>query len=608
MRRAAAFITITVQRAENRVRTQRISPPRASRQPDQLSGLAQGLSSAARTIGQVAARETAEQDASRIKKANSDYESERNKFFYGSTDDQGNAIPGLMHTVGEQAVNPEDGIPLDKKFEDWQIKYKENVLPQFGNDRQREMFSAGIDASYPSAQAAVSKHEFRQGQVVKIGNANAATETATETAIALGSNSAADPVLYQQSLDKVTEAVQVQAMLNGFGPESEYAQELLSEKMSKLHSNIIVAKVSSDDDKGAIAYYDEHSAAITDPREKRIIGEKITKIKTRVEGKDIAAGVWEEHRPEDVNEMVNLDAMREEIRTGKGSDEVKDIAVKRAEELTQHYLQQTRAKQGEVSNQIYGMATDGKTYDQVIKSIDLNSDIDNVAKDNLRNWADSKYQISTKRAERKNQQSLDQLANMMDFQTEYLRGDYGTLTPQQIATKAGDLGQFTDNAMNFVKNVNDNLGTAKATDAEMKDLIYTLSQNEQYEDLLPNLSKPTDEDKAKFVLLQQAVIDIKARSKDAPGAGKSTQAALLEAITKVRTDNGWIYDTYDPAYLIGTQNASAFARGDDPTKWTQEAQENFIRTKWGQKPSNNGKTLDAATLEAYRQTLLKAGE
>lgn len=608
VRIAAAFITITVPRAENTVRTQRISAPRMSAQPNQYAGLERGLNQASGSINQIVAKELAEQDASRIKKSSSDYESARNKFLYGSTDEQGNQVPGLLHTVGEQAVNPEDGITLDRKLEEWQQNYKAEALPTFGNDRQRDMFSQNMDSAYPTAQAAVSKHEWRQGQAVKIGNAIGATETATETAIALGTNPDADPVLYQDSLDKMKESVQVEAMLAGFSPDSAYAQELLSEKMSKLHTNIIVTRISQDNDQGAIDYYDAHSEEISDPREKRIIGEKIAKIKTRVEGKGIAADVWEEQRPDDVNGLIDLDAMRQQISEGEGSDDVKDVATKRVEELTQHYLQQTRAKQEEVSNTIHGMGSDGSTYDQVVKAIHLNNDIDNMAKDNLLNWADSKYKISEKNAERKNEQNLEQLALMMQFQEEYLRGDYGVLTPEQIAGKAGELGQFTDNAMTFVQNVNDDLGTAKATDAEMKDLIYTLGQNEQYEDLLPNLAKPSAEDKAKFVLLQQAVIEIKARSKDTPGAGKSTQAALLEAITKVRTDNGWIYDTYDPAYLIGTQSASKYALGTDPSAWSREAQENLIRTKWSQRPSNNGKTLDPATLEQYRQTLLKAGE
>lgn len=606
--KAGAFLTITIQRAERTTQTQALSAPRAQVPQNQLSGLAQGINQAAGTVNQIIAKEAAEQDASRIKKASTDYERARNSFLYGSTDDQGNQTAGLLHTVGEQAVNPEGGITLDRQLEEWQKSYKAEQLPLLGNDRQRDMFTQTVDAAYPSAQSAVAKHEFRQGQVVKQGNARAATETATETAIALGNNPTADPVLYQDAIDQMKEAVQVQAMLEGFSPESDYAVNLLSEKTSKLHTNIIVTKVSNDDDQGAIDYYDAHSDEITDPREKRVIGEKITKIKTRVAGKDVAAEVWEAQQPEDVNGLIDLESMREEIRQSDASEDVKAVALKRVEEHVQEYLQQAKAKQEEVSNSIYAMAIDGSTYDQVIKAITLNTDIDNGAKENLYSWADRRFQISQQRSEAKNVQSLEQLAMLMSFQNEYLNGDYGTLTPEQVATKAGELGQYTDNAMTYVQQVNDNLGQAKVTDAELKDLIYTLGQNDQYALLLPNLLKPTPSDKARFALLQDAVIDIMARSKDKPGAGKSTQAALLEAISKVKTDDGWLWDTEDQLYLIGTEMASDYAKGNDPSKWSKEAQENYIRAKWSQRPSNNGKTLDPETLERYRQTLLRTGE
>lgn len=617
MRKAAAFITITIPRAENQVRTQAISLPRASRQPNALAGLQQGLETASNTINQIAAKEAAEQDASRIKKASTDYELARNRFLYGSTDEQGNQIPGLMNTVGEAAVNPEDGITLDRKLRDWHKEYKEKVMPTLGNERQRTMLAEQIDGSYPSAEAAVMKHEYTQGQAVKLGNAKASTEIATDNAIALGTNPAADPTLYADAQKKIREAVEVQALLEGYGPKSEYAKNLLDTKMSKLHTNIIITKISRDDDQGALEYFNEHQAEITDPEMKRQIGATIKTIEIRVAGKGIAESAWNDMKPEDVNGYIDLAGMREKIRSGKESDEVKEIAIKRAEELASEYQQAKRLKQEEVSNRIYGMPGQGSTYDQVIKKIDLNTDIDNVAKESLRTWADSKFKIGEQRTEKKGeekiQQALDRIVKLQAFQERYLAGDYGILTPDAVSKMVGDFGEFTDNAITFTQKVNANLETAKVTDADLKDFIYVLGQNDQYKDLVPNLDKPSPEDKAKFAMLQGKVMQIMVDSQKAegPGKGKTLKAATLEALTAVKTDNHsgflWLGSTTDPYYLVGTDLASGKAKGD-PSTWSREAQDNYLTARWKLLPSNNGKTLTPQELEKMRSLLLKSGE
>jgi hypothetical protein len=613
MRIAAAFITVNVPRMEQTTKTQAVAIPRGSVGPDRFAGLAAGVKQASNTISQIATREVAEQDASRLSKAQADYEDAKVKFLYGSKDEQGET-PGLLHTLGEAAVNPADGKTLDAKAEEWHRNYLDNQLGTLGNDRQKALFTQYADRDRASVTSAVVNHEWKQGQIVKIGNANAATDLATTNAIKLGTTAGADPELYANALTKVEEATQVQAMIEGFSPESQYAKDLLSSKMSKLHSNIIISKVSSDDDKGAIAYYEEHGDTITDPAEALAIGKTISTLKIRVEGKETAAAIWEKHKPTDVNVSVDIAAMREEVAAGKGGEAEKAVALARVEEIAAEHQQANRLKEESASNKIFGIGRkEGATYDATIKAINLEPNIDNRTRESLQNWAESKFKINEGKsgidADKKYAQKLEQLGKLLSFQNEYLSGGYGTLTPEQLGTKVGDLGEFTDNAMQFVDRVNTDLNTAKVVDSDLKDLLHTLGQSDAYKDLVPNIDKPKPEDKAKLAVLQGEVQRIMVTSQQAsgPGKGMSLKAATLKAIQNVRTDKGWakVFDNGQPFYLVGTDLADKYSKGNDPSKWSKETQANYIKARWEMLPSNQGKTLAPAELEVLRNALLQ---
>lgn len=580
-----------------------LNTPRAQGlSPDAFgAGLGNALQGAGSALLHITGKELAEQDASRVTKAQSDYEAAKVRFLHDPKD-------GLLSTVGESALTPVDGKTLDQRAAEWHSKYVNDTVSALGNQRQKDIFTTFAGKDLPSLNLSVMTHENKQGQVVKLGNAKAAVDTTADAAIMLGSSLTARPEEFDQQIEGLKEKVAVESLLHGFGAGSDYAKNLLSDKMSKVYATIIKNRIAQDDDEGAIAFFHDNKDMLKS--ELTTIEPVITKLEVMKEGKETAGAVWDELRPKNINDALDIEKMRKKLNESTEGP-ARQFAEKRIEELAGEYRGQKQLNEEGASNRIYGMVVNEKAgYSQVVKAIEVDVNIDNRTKESLLNWADHKFHISEGRAEAKSagkqELQLKQLAKLLTFQQEYMRGDYGTLTPAQLSKKTAELGQFTDDAMKFVQNVNMDLGKAKVADGELTDTVRLLSQNESFKGLLPNLDKPTPQDKAKMALLQGKVQEYMAQSKDSPGKGMSVKEATLKAINGLKTDEkSWSFgsDTVDPLYTIGTELSSKY--GKNPAKWPKDTQNKYISELYYSNPANKGKRLDFQSLERYRKELVK---
>lgn len=602
--RAAAILTVTVPRLDSTAMpsTQPLATPRAQGlSADSFgAGIGQAIQKVSGEAMQLASKELAEQDASRVNKAQADYESAKVKFLHDPEQ-------GLLNTLGESAITPVDGKTLDQRAQDWRKNYVAESVAGLGNQRQKDLFTKYADKDAPTIDNSVMAHVVKQGQVVKLGNAKAATDTQADTAIALGSNSTAVlPGEFERHIEGLKEKVAVESLLHGFGPDSDYAKNLLSDKMSKVYATVIKNRIAQDDDAGAIAFFNANKDQLKS--EMTTIEPIITKLEVMKEGKDTAGAIWEQFKPKDINSALDIEGMRKKLSESGAKDQIKAFAEKRIEELSGEYRRQKQLNEEGASNRIYGMVVNEKAgYTQVAKAIETDENIDNRTKDALLTWADHKFRISEGRAEAKSaakqELQLKQLTKLLSFQQEYLRGDYGTLTPAQLSKKTAELGQFTDDAMKFVQNVNGDLNKAKVTDSELMDTVRVLSQNENFKKLLPNVDKPNGQDKAKMALLQGKVQEYMAQSKDSPGKGMAVKEATLKAIQGLKTDSGYFSDTVDPLYTVGTDFSSKY--GKNPAKWPKDTQNKYISEVFYSNPRNKGKRLDFKTIERYRSELVK---
>lgn len=608
MRKAPAFITITIPRFQNTVKTTQVVAPRMSAPVNNgLETLGKTMQSGADSIATAVGKEVAEQDASRVIKVSSEYDLAQNAKLYGGTGADGKPIPGLLQTTGEEALKGIDGKPLDTHYADWQRDASDQFLNGLGNERQKEMLKQHILKSNTVADGAIKRHTWQQSQIVKEANVKASTDSLTDLTINQISNDS-DPEIVASTTEKLKTSIYSQAALKGLGPDSDYAKNLLSEKMSKVHSNVIMSFVGKDDDQRALDYYNENKDQITDPAERRVIDGNITKIETKVNAYAIADDMWLKYKPKDVNSALDMEGAREAMRKDYANESapVQDMAEKRFEELSREYQQQKKSREEASAQRIHGMyVNEKKGYGEIVKAINLDPAIDNITKDNLLDWADRKFKITENKnkaeADAKRARELQQLVVYLQFQKDYTKGDvYGTLTPQQVAAKASELGPYADDATKFVDHVNNDPSKAKTTDAELMDTVRILRSNKQFQSLLPETEKPSDSEKAKMALLQQKVIEIKSRDIGKPGQGISTKAAVLEAIQSVTTDYGHLWNTKEPAYIIGSDLGKV-----KPAKMSKDAQNRIIAESFYRNPKNKGKVLDFKTIEKYRAELIK---
>jgi len=290
--------------------------------------------------------------------------------------------------------------------------------------------------------------------------------------------------------------------------------------------------------------------------------------------------------------------------TGLSRDQ-KELAEKKVEEYAREYDGQKRQNQEALSNQINKGFQQKQSYTDLRRQVEKGN-VDSAAKGHLYDWLDHKFKIGEAAAEAKSEakqaRAIQQLSNLLTFQNKYINGDYGNLSPAEVAVKfAPQFGAFTDNAMQFVNGVGKDLGMAKLDNGEFKGLVRVMRENKLYKDLLPNPEAKDDKEQAKMALLQSSVTEILAASNTAPGKKISVREATLKAIEAYKTDSGTFFNTVEPAYVLGTDFATSY--GNNPAKWPRATQDKYIAQKWAKR--NPGKQIPFAELDRLRAELIK---
>lgn len=480
------------------------------------------------------------------------------------------------------------------------------------NDVQRAAFDKLLAARRHAFASTVLDHELKQTTGYTIGEATAATEGAAQR-VGLYHDR---PELFESSRQEMERNARAEMSIKGFGPDSEATKLRLAQLNSKVYEDQVQALLVKDP-AAAHARFGELKAAGS------FQGDAVERLEPKIQvyldtktAEDQGAAIFAKYQPKTVNDALPVDKMRQEARTFEGSDHVRSLIEKRVEGLVSDYLQQIRLNEEAASQRIFGLGKDKQTpYLELVREINGDATIDNKTKASLLDWADRTYGISEAkrearaeaRAEARQQKNLAYMSNLLSFQDKYLNGDYGTMTPAQVTKHMKELGPFTDNAMQFVQHVN-NDPAAKVTDEALKDTLRILAGDPEYKGLLPNVDKPSPEDKAKLTLLQAEVQSTMsaARKNDGPKSTMTVNKAVLQAIKKVTTDKGSWWnggDTEEPLYLLGTNYATKY--GKDPAKWTKETQDTFIKKQFYQ--ANPHGKLTPQKVEEYRFRLLQEG-
>lgn len=173
-------------------------------------------------------QETDEQDASRINKAQADYEGWKNKYL---NDDK----EGLFTVIGEDAINPKNGRTLEDQGTEAHKKYVSEAAANLSTTRQKDLFQRYVEKDAPSFILSINKHEREQGQVVKMGNAKSATETLFNNVGGIAASNNFDSREFNSQVEKLMNKVNIQASFEGFGVDSEYSKNLRAKYLSAAH-------------------------------------------------------------------------------------------------------------------------------------------------------------------------------------------------------------------------------------------------------------------------------------------------------------------------------------------------------------------------------------
>lgn len=559
--------------------------------------LAEGLGSIADVTGKIALEEREKEDLKALQDAKIKYLKFSSSIMDGETDANGQFKPGLSQTQGDNAKNLE---PTYRAAHDKTVSELDSGIM---SPRAKELFGAWQQEQYLNNSVRLNKHQSTETYKSQVVTANALLKTEQDTAV---KRYMTEGVLDLDGLEKAaTDAGAIQ------GLNISVIEGQVKEAKSSVYKNIIETGLNSDDPKAAMKmvgmfekFKEDDKLSVADIK---ALDDKVKTVSENFYGTDAGnvaylngmAGVT-------VNMAPPVDKMLKTVEEDADlTDGEKKIAKATINDNYAKYRQEKTLKQEELSNVAHG----AKSYKEGMQAVNKAKGIvDDEARDRIMDALDHKFKITENKnkgeAEAKQMRLLQQQANLFTFQTKYVNGDYGTLTPAQVATKyTKELGAFTDNAMAFINDANKNLGQAKVNDSDMKDMLRILSQNKDYAKMLPNMDKPTEQDKAKLALLQQSVQSLMAKSKDAPGKGLTMQQAVLKAIEPLKTDSGTFSDTREPMYLIGSDMSSKY--GKNPASWPIDSQNKYISEKFYANPANKGKRLSFDMLKNFRSELAK---
>lgn len=609
IRKAAVFITSpTVPRYEGGVQTQGVQAPRAQGlSPEAFgAGVGEGLSRIGKAGMAIVAEERQKEALTALNGEKVNALGALQKVVDGSADDSGNFKPGLGQLTGTDATD------LEAKYRAEHDKIIRGVdLTKHPEAALR--FQEWAEEQYNSNALRLNKHQYGQRQATAIATSEAVLKTVTDKSIRDFMNTG------EFDETDAVKAVHDMASLTKAPPEQR--ARMLEESTSAIYRGIVQTGLQSEkpeDQARVVDFFDKTKGKMT-LKDLGEVDNQVRSYKDAAVGKETAETIFAEGMKDiTVNDAPPVGKMADDIDKNLGlSDTQKRLAKAHLTDRLQRYEQDKRRSQESTANAAHGAPTyaDGV---KVVTEASGGGGIDNEARDNILDSLDRKFRISETRneakaevkakqreaeAEAKRQRQLKQLGNLLQFQTEYMNGQHGTLDPKSIANSSGKFGAFTDNAMQFVANVNNDLGKAKVTGEQMNDTLRALRLNPQYKGFLPD---PDDkEDRAKMALLQGKVMEYMSASQTVPGKGLPIDQAIIRATQAVTTEEAWGWfssDTKEPLYLLGAQGGGSEA-AKHPATWPKKTQDAYIDQQYALK--NKGRSPSPELREKLRRALVE---
>lgn len=383
----------------------------------------------------------------------------------------------------------------------------------------------------------------------------------------------------------------------GIDQNSEQAKAFSAEVYSKIYA-VKTEEFINNDDPRARKFYNNYKDQITDPGIKARLEQKLD----MKDGEHFATNMWREtEKTLPDNQQPDLNTLYTSIESSKLTDQGKKTAYA----TLNHFVSQRdgamrRAKEN-ASQGIYKMIRENEPSQLILEAININPAFDQQEKlameDAIRKQRGELSPFQKAAAEEKQQRELGYLAKSFKFQEDYLTGDK-TYKPEDIAAQSHIFGSQTPELMAFVAKVNKLKEEVKITDEKLKDTIRVLKTSPTGKDLngLPNLEQPSEEDKAKFVLLQRKVIEYKTAALK-QGKPITDEMAILQALRPVVTNPGWfaLTTTVTPAYQLNTEWSG------EPKTWPKEVQKIWItedyERRYGVAPTVKEMELELARLK-----------
>jgi hypothetical protein len=382
----------------------------------------------------------------------------------------------------------------------------------------------------------------------------------------------------------------------GIDQNSEQAKAFSAEVYSKIYA-VKTEEFINNDDPRARLFYNNYKTQITDPAMRARLEQKLD----MKDGEHFATDAWKEtEKTLPDNQQPDLNTLYTHIESSKLTDQGKKTAYA----TLNHFVSQRdgamrRAKEN-ASQEIYKMIRDNESPQLILEAININRSFDQQEKlaleDAIRRQTGELSPFQKATAEEKQQRKLGYLAKSFQFQEDYIKGDK-TYKPEDIAAQAHLFGDETPELMAFVAKVNKLKEEVKITDEKLKDTIRTMNVSTIGKDLgLPNLEQQSEDDKAKFTILQREVIKYKTIAIK-QGKPITDEMAILQALKPVVTNPGWfaLTTTVTPEYLLDTKWSG------EPKTWPKEVQRLWIKKRYqfekGREPDDQEMATALAALK-----------
>lgn len=382
----------------------------------------------------------------------------------------------------------------------------------------------------------------------------------------------------------------------GRSGDSEQAKAERAETYSEIYSTK-TQELINNNNPIAEKFYNNYKQFITNPADK-------AKLETQFEmknGENFATNIFREaEKTLPDNQQPNLGSMYESIKGSKLTDQGKKTAYATLNHLVSQRDGAMRRAKENASQEIYKMIRDNESPQLILEAININRSFDQQEKlaleDAIRRQTGELSPFQKATAEEKQQRKLGYLAKSFQFQEDYIKGDK-TYKPEDIAAQAHLFGDETPELMAFVAKVNKLKEEVKITDEKLKDTIRTMNVSTIGKDLgLPNLEQQSEDDKAKFTILQREVIKYKTIAIK-QGKPITDEMAILQALKPVVTNPGWfaLTTTVTPEYLLDTKWSG------EPKTWPKEVQRLWIKKRYqfekGREPDDQEMATALAALK-----------